>query len=72
MVVANIILETIVVDSPEAKEKSMMTIKERGKKLLGELDLSSLDLWMPKNKEKVKDLLAESHDVFALEEGEMG
>ena len=60
------------VDSPEAKEKSMMTIEERQEKLLGEFDLSGLDLWMPKNKEKVKNLLAEFHDVFALKEGEMG
>ena len=27
---------------------------------------------MPKNREKAKDLLVELHDVFALEEGEMG
>ena len=27
---------------------------------------------MPENKEKALDLLAEFHDVFALEHGEMG
>ena len=34
--------------------------------------MSSLDLWMSKNREKAKDLLAEFYDMFALEEGEMG
>ena len=72
MVVANIIPETIVVDSPEAEENSMMTIEESQEKLLGELDLSGLDLWTPNNREKAKDLSAEFHDVFTLEEGEMG
>ena len=72
MVAVNIILETIMVDSPEAEEKSMMTTEERQEKLLGELGLSGLDLWMPKNREKAKDLLAEFHDVFALKEGEIG
>ena len=72
MVAANIIPETIMVDSPEAEEKSMMTIEERQEKLLRELDLSGLDSWMPKNREKVKDLLAEFHNVFTLKEGEMG
>ena len=27
---------------------------------------------MPKNREKVKDLLAEFHDMFALKDGEIG
>ena len=72
MVAANIIPKTIMVDSPEAEEKSMMTMEERQEKLLGELDLSGLYSWVPKNREKVKDLLAEFHDVFTLKEGEMG
>ena len=31
-----------------------------------------LESWMPENKEKALDFLAEFHDVFALEDGEMG
>ena len=72
MVAANIIPETIMVDSPEAEERDVMTIQEWQDKLLGELDLSGLDLWMPKHREKVKDLLPEFHDMFALEDSEMG
>ena len=34
--------------------------------------MSELDSWMPKNREKVEDFLAEFHDMFALEDGEMG
>ena len=36
------------------------------------LDLLRLESWMSENKEKALDLLAEFHDVFALEQGEMG
>ena len=71
MVATNIILEMIVVDSPEAEERDVMAIQEWQDKLLGQLHLSGLDLLMPKNREKVKDLLTKFHDVFALE-GEMG
>ena len=31
-----------------------------------------LESWMPENKEKALDLLAEFHNVFALKHGEMG
>ena len=34
--------------------------------------MSGLDLWTPKNREKVKDLLAKFHKVFAIEDSEMG
>ena len=36
------------------------------------MDLSGLESWMPENKEKALDLLAEFHNVFAFEHGEMG
>ena len=34
--------------------------------------MSGLGSWMPKNREKAKDLLTKFHDVFALEDGGMG
>ena len=40
IVAANIILEVIMVDSPEAEERDVMTVQEWRDKLLGELDLS--------------------------------
>ena len=49
-----------------------MSIKEQREKIFEKLDLSGLKSWMPQNKEKVLDLLAEFHNVFALEDGEMG
>ena len=36
------------------------------------LDLSGLESWTQENKEKALDLLTKFHDVFALEDGEMG
>ena len=36
------------------------------------LELSGLESWMEENKERALDLLAEYHDIFALEDGEMG
>ena len=35
-------------------------------------ELSGLESWTEENKEKVLNLLAEYHDIFALEDGEMG
>ena len=35
------------------------------------MELSGLKSWM-ENKERALDLLAEYHDIFALEDGEMG
>ena len=36
------------------------------------LKLSGLESWTEKNKERALNLLAEYHDIFALEDGEMG
>ena len=49
-----------------------LTIKERRKILFEKLELSSVESWTKDNKEKALDLLAEYHDIFALEDGEMG
>ena len=40
--------------------------------MLEKLKLSGLDSWMEENKEKALNLLAEYHNIFALEDGEMG
>ena len=36
------------------------------------MELSGLESWTEENKEKALNLLAEYHDIFALEDGEMG
>ena len=40
--------------------------------LFEKLTLSGLKSWMEENKNKALNLLAEYHDIFALEGGEMG
>ena len=40
--------------------------------MLEKLELSGLDSWMEENKEKALNLLAEYHNIFTLEDGEMG
>ena len=49
-----------------------LTIEERRKILFKKLDLSGLESWTEENKERAVNLLAEYHDVFTLEDGEMG
>ena len=44
----------------------------KGEKLFEKLSLSGLESWTSENKEKALDLLVEFHDVFTLEDGEMG
>ena len=36
------------------------------------LELSGLESWTEENKERALNLLAEYHDIFTLEDGEMG
>ena len=49
-----------------------LTIRQRCDKLFDELDLSGLDLWVPKLADKAHQLLAEYHDVFSLDPAELG
>ena len=81
MVAANEVPEMVVVDGTVgalqtrrwAKEGHVkLTVKERSKILFEKLELSGLESWMEKNKERVLDLLAKYHDIFALKDGEMG
>ena len=79
MVATNIIPEKVLLpgtlkalDQPKNNEAQQLSIEEWREKLFEKLDLSDLESWTPENKEKALDLLAEFHDVFALEDGEMG
>ena len=56
----------------ETNEVQSLSIEERRRKLFERLDLLGLESWMPGNKERTLGLPLEFHDVFALEEGEMG
>ena len=46
--------------------------QERRNILFKKLELSGLKSWTEENKEKALNLLAEYHDIFALEDGKMG
>ena len=49
-----------------------LSIEDWRKLLLEKLELSGLDPWTEENKEKALNLLAEYHDIFALEDREIG
>ena len=49
-----------------------LTFGERRKILFNRLELSNLKSWIEENKERALNLLAEYHNIFALEDGEMG
>ena len=79
MVAANIVPNKILLPGTlealnkiKTNEVQSLHIEERRRKLFERLDLSGLESWMPENKERALDLLLEFHDVFVLEEGEMG
>ena len=81
IVAANEFPETVVTDSTIgalrtwrwAKEgHARLTIKKRRKILFKKLELSGLKSWTEENKEKALNLLAKYHDIFTLEDGEMG
>ena len=78
MVAANEVPETVVVDGTvgalqthrQAREGCTgLSIKERRKLLFKKLELWKS--WTEGNKEKALNLLAEYHDIFTLEDGEM-
>ena len=53
-------------------ETPKLTIRQRHGKLFDELDLSGLDSWAPKMVDKACQLLAKYHDVFSLDQAELG
>ena len=81
MVAANVVPEMVIANSAVgalqtqrwAKEDcAELTVEERRKILFKKLELSGLESWTEENKERALNLLAEYHDIFALEDGEMG
>ena len=54
------------------QQTSKLTIRQRRGKLFDELDLSGLDSWAPKMVDKACQLLVEYHDVFSLDQVELG
>ena len=81
MVAAIEVLETVVVDGSVgalrtcrwAKEgHTRHSVEERRKVLFEKLELSGLNLGTEENKEKALNLLAKYHNIFTLEDREMG
>ena len=81
MVAANEVPATVVADGTVgalqtcrwAKEGCTgLSVGERRKVLSKKLKLLGLKSWMEENKDKALNLLAEYHDIFMLEDGEMG
>ena len=52
--------------------KAVQNSPSKKEDLFEKLELSGLESWKEENKEKALNLLAKYHDIFALEEGEMG
>ena len=81
MVTANEVPWTVVADGTVSalrtsrwtkEELAGLSVEERRKVLFEKLELSGLKSWMEENKEKALNLLAEYHDILALEDGKMG
>ena len=81
MVAANKVPETVVAYGTGgalqtcrwAKEgHTGLSVEERRKVLFEKLELLGLESWTEKNKEKALNLLAKYHDIFMLEDREMG
>ena len=53
-------------------ETPKLMIRQRCGKLFDELDLSGLDSWAPKMADKACQLLAKYHDIFSLDQVELG
>ena len=49
-----------------------LTVRQRHGKLFDELDLSSLDSWIPELADVAHQLLTEYHDIFSLDLAELG
>ena len=72
MVVADGAVEALRTQRLAKEGRTELTVKERRKILFEKLELSGLESWTKENKKRALDLLAEYHDIFALEDGEMG
>ena len=58
-------------DEIQCIHQTKMTVKQRKKLLLQQLDLSGLDQWSERNQVAALALLAEYQDIFSLEPGEL-
>ena len=58
-------------DGPR-KVMSNSSSRREEKSCLKSWEFFGLDSWTEENKERTPNLLAEYHDIFALEDGEMG
>ena len=72
MVVANGAVGALQTQRWAKEGHAELTVKERRKILFERLELSGLNSWTEDNKERALNLLAEYHDIFTLEDGEMG
>ena len=59
-------------DEIQGIQWTKMTVEQRKKLLFQQLDLSGLDKWSDRNQAAAWALLAEYHDIFSLEPGELG
>ena len=53
-------------------ERANKSVEQRREVLFQQLDLSGLEGWSPKNLAAAYTLIAEYHDIFSLEPGELG
>ena len=59
-------------DEIQGINQTKMIVEQRKTSLLQQLDLSHQDEWSDRNQVAAKALLAEYHDIFSLESGELG
>ena len=73
MVAANEVPKvTNLFSAEQTKEQSTLTEAERQDLLLEKLDLSGLEVWPEDQARKARSLLKEYHDIFSLENRDMG
>ena len=59
-------------DEPKNSHTPRLTVRQKHGKLFEEFDLSGLDSWAPQLVDAAHWLLAEYHNVFSLDPGELG
>ena len=59
-------------DKIQGIQQTRMSVNQRREMLFEQLELSGLEGWSHKNQAVARVLLAECHDIFSLEPGELG
>ena len=59
-------------DEMQEIQRTKMSVEQRKEALFQQLNLSGLEVWSVKNQAAAHALLAEYHDIFSLEPGELG